>query len=140
VKKGCQDADGATALAYSRNRHTYATQDIGRVQAQREVLGSIASGAKSPWTVLNPFRYQKVAAGASGSLTIGENVGPVSLGKFALSLSSAMSGKGLNCTVPLKDFAVTWDPKRSPEMFDRIAKDETDKIGDLCTKDGLPKK
>jgi LCP family protein required for cell wall assembly len=140
VKKGCQDADGATALAYSRNRHTYATQDIGRVQAQREVLGSIASGAKSPWTVLNPLRYQKVAAGASGSLTIGENVGPVSLGKFALSLSSAMSGKGLNCTVPLKDFAVTWDPKRSPEMFDRIAKDETDKIGDLCTKDGLPKK
>ncbi|MET1037123.1 MAG: LCP family protein [Aeromicrobium sp.] len=140
VKKGCQTADGGTALAYSRNRHTYATQDIGRVQAQREVLGSIASEAKSPWTVLNPLRYQKVAAGASGSLTIGENVGPISLGRFALSLSSAMSGKGLNCTVPLRDFAVTWDPERSPEMFDLIAKDQTDKIGDLCTKDGLPPK
>lgn len=140
VKKGCQTADGRTALAYSRNRHTYATQDIQRVQSQREVLGSIASTAKSPWTVLNPFRYRSVASGASGSLTIGDNVGPISLGKFAFSLSSAMSGKGLNCTVPLKDFAVTWDSERAPKMFDLIAKDQTDKIGSLCTKDGLPKR
>jgi LCP family protein required for cell wall assembly len=139
VKKGCQTADGRTALAYSRNRHTYANQDIGRVQAQREVLGSIASQAKSPWTVLNPLRYQKVASGASGSLTIGENVGPVSLGKFALALSSSMGGGGLNCTVPLRDLAVTWDPERAPKMFDYIAKDQTDQIGSLCTKDGMPK-
>ena len=54
VKKGCQNADGKTALAYSRNRHSYATQDIQRVQSQREVLGSIAAEAKSPWTVHQP--------------------------------------------------------------------------------------
>ncbi|MCD9197052.1 LCP family protein [Aeromicrobium wangtongii] len=139
VKKGCQTADGRTALAYSRNRHSYSTQDIQRVQSQREVLGSIASEAKSPWTILNPVRYAKVASGASGSLTIGENVGPISLGRFAWSLSAAMSGKGLNCTVPLKDFAVTWDPVRAPKMFDLIAKDRSSDIGSLCTKDGLPK-
>ncbi|KAA1378250.1 LCP family protein [Aeromicrobium fastidiosum] len=139
VKKGCQNADGATALAYSRNRHTYATQDIQRVQSQREVLGSIAGQAKSPWTVINPLRYLNVASGASGSLTIGENVGPLSLGKFAFALSGSMSGKGLNCTVPLRDFAVTWDPERAPRMFDLIAQDKTDEIGSLCTKDGLPK-
>jgi LCP family protein required for cell wall assembly len=139
VKKGCQTADGRTALAYSRNRHSYATQDIQRVQSQREVLGSIAGEAKSPWTVLNPLRYARVASGASGSLTIGEDVGPISLGKFALALSSSMGGKGLNCTVPLRDFAVTWDPERAPKMFDLIAKDQSDQIGSLCTKDGLPK-
>jgi LCP family protein required for cell wall assembly len=139
VEKGCQTADGRTALAYSRNRHSYSTQDIQRVQSQREVLGSIASEAKSPWTVLNPLRYAKVASGASGSLTIGENVGPVSLGRFAWSLSAAMSGKGLSCTVPLRDFAVTWDPERSAKMFDLIAKDRSSEIGSLCTKDGLPK-
>ncbi|MEO6604617.1 MAG: LCP family protein, partial [Aeromicrobium sp.] len=120
VKKGCQQVDGKTALAYSRNRHSYATQDIQRVQSQREVLGSIASTAKSPRTVLDPFRYMSVAKGASGSLQIGENVGPISLAKFALALSAAMSGKGLNCTVPLQDFAVTWDPVRAPKMFDYI--------------------
>ncbi len=139
VKKGCQNADGRTALAYSRNRHSYASQDIQRVQSQREVLGSIASKAKSPWTILNPFRYVSVAKGASGSLTIGDDVSPIALGKFALSLSAAMGGKGLNCTVPLQDFAVNWDAERAPQMFEYIKADQTDKIGSLCTKDGLPK-
>jgi LCP family protein required for cell wall assembly len=139
VKKGCQNADGKAALAYSRARHVYATQDIQRVQSQREVLGSIASKVKSPWTVLNPFRYQSVASGAASSLQIGQNVGPFALMKFALALSSAMGGSGLNCTVPLRDFAVTWDPVRAPKMFRYIKDDRTGDIGKLCTKDGLPK-
>ncbi|MDX6276096.1 MAG: hypothetical protein QOJ72_224 [Nocardioidaceae bacterium] len=139
VKKGCQNADGKTALAYSRARHVYATQDIQREQSQREVLGSISSKVKSPWTVLNPFRYKSVAGGAAGSLRIGENVGPFALLKFALALSSAMGGGGLNCTVPLRDFAVTWDPVRAPKMFRYIKDDRTSDIGSLCTKDGLPK-
>ena len=139
VKKGCQNADGVTALAYSRARHVYATQDIQRVQSQREVLGSIASKVKSPWTVLNPFRYRSVASGAANSLQVGENVGPFGLIKFALALSSAMGGSGLNCTVPLRDFAVTWDPVRAPKMFNYIKTDRTADIGGLCTKDGLPK-
>ncbi|MEJ7633967.1 LCP family protein [Aeromicrobium sp.] len=139
VKKGCQDADGKTALAYSRNRHSYATQDIQRVQSQREVLGSISSEAKSPWTVLNPVRYVSVANGASGSLRIGDDVSPIALFRFALALSASMGGDGLNCTVPLRDFAVNWDAERAPRMFDLIKKDRTDQIGSLCTKDGLPK-
>ncbi len=138
VDKGCQNADGKTALAYSRNRHTYQSQDIQRVQSQREVIGSIGAEAKSPWTVINPIRYARVASGAAGSLRIGEDVGPISLLRFALALSGAMSGNGLNCTVPLRDFAVTWDPERAPAMFDLIKTDRTDQIGDLCTEDGLP--
>lgn len=139
VQKGCQNADGRTALAYSRNRHSYATQDIQRVQSQREVLGSIAGKAKSPWTVLDPARYLSVAKGASGSLRIGDDVSPIALFRFALALSASMGGGGLNCTVPLRDFAVNWDSDRAPKMFDYIKKDRTDQIGGLCTKDGLPK-
>lgn len=140
VKKGCQTADGRTALAYSRNRHSFGNGDIQRVQNQREVLGSISSEAKSPWTVLNPVRYVRVASGASGSLRIGEDVGPLALAKFAFALSSAMGGGGLSCTVPIQDLAVNWDAQRAPKMFDYIRKDRTDRIGSLCTQDGLPKR
>jgi len=139
LKEGCQQADGKTALGFSRSRHTYATQDIQRVQSQREVLGSIAKKVKSPWTIINPLRYQSVAAGASGSLQIGENVGPIDLSRFAYSLSSAMSGGGLNCTIPLLDFAVHWDSERALKMLAFVKDDETDQIGSLCTEDGLPK-
>jgi LCP family protein required for cell wall assembly len=139
VKKGCQTADGATALAYSRARHAYATQDIQRVQSQREVLGGIARKAKSPWTFIDPIRYYKVNEGAAGSLQIGEGTGRIALARFALALSAAMSGDGKSCTVPLADFAVHWDRERALTFFSYIKTDQTDKIGNLCTKDGLPR-
>ncbi len=138
VKAGCQEADGPTALAFARNRKSFGTGDIQRVQNQREVIGSIGSAAKSPWTVLNPVRYMGVGSSAAESLTIGEDVGPISLGRFALALSGAMGGNGLNCTVPVQDFEVNWDAERAPAMFDLIKADRTGDIGDLCTADGLP--
>ncbi|MGA9714482.1 MAG: LCP family protein [Aeromicrobium sp.] len=139
VKKGCQEADGKTALAYSRNRHSFTTQDIERVQNQREVIGATGAALRSPWTVINPARYFSVGKGGSESLTIGENVGPISLARFALSLSSVMGGKGLNCTVPLADFSVRWDRERALQFFELIKTDRTAQLDDLCTKDGLPK-
>lgn len=138
VKAGCQNADGPTALGFARNRKSFGTGDIQRVQNQREVIGSIGSAAKSPWTVVNPLRYMAVGSSAAESLTIGEDVGPISLGRFALALSGAMGGDGLNCTVPVQDFEVNWDAERAPAMFDLIKTDRTGDIGDLCTEDGLP--
>ncbi|MEJ7757159.1 MAG: LCP family protein [Nocardioidaceae bacterium] len=139
IAKGCQSAGGATALGYARSRHSYASQDLQRVQSQREVLGAIASAAKSPWTFLNPVRYFSVVSSTASSLRVGDNVGPLSLGRFAWNLSSAMGGGGLNCTVPIADTAVNWDEARSDEMFGLIIDDQTADIGkDLCTEDGLP--
>lgn len=139
VKAGCQEADGATALAYSRNRHSYATQDIQRVQSQREVISGIAKKAASPWTIVNPVRYWGVNTGAASAVQIGEGTNPYDLVKFALGLRSAMGSDGLSCTVPLADFSVRWDAERSQQMFDLVKADRTGSIDDLCTADGLPK-
>ncbi|WP_344200219.1 LCP family protein [Aeromicrobium alkaliterrae] len=139
LQAGCQEADGATALGYSRSRHTYATQDIQRVQAQREVMGSLAEKVKQPSSILNPFRYWGINQGAASSLGIGEDVSTLQLVRFAQGLSSAMGGEGLSCTVPLKNFDVRWDDERAAQMFDLITSDRTADVGDLCTPDGLPK-
>jgi LCP family protein required for cell wall assembly len=140
IQAGCQWVDGKTALGYARSRHTYLTQDIQRVQAQREVIGAIADEAKSTSTILNPVRYWRVLHGAALSVQVGENVRTTDMARFALGLSAAMSGKGLDCTVPLADFAVNWDAQRAPVMFAHLKNDTTAQIGDLCTKDGLPAK
>ncbi|TNC31219.1 LCP family protein [Mumia zhuanghuii] len=139
LKKGCQEVDGAQALGYARSRHTYATQDLQRVQSQREVLGAIAGEVKSPSTFLNPFRYAGVVTAATDSLRIGDNVGPLSLGRFAWNLSGAMGGSGHNCTVPIADASVRWDKERALTLFGYIKDGQTDKITKaVCTKDGLP--
>ena len=41
IPKGCQEADGETALGYARSRKTQQLGDIGRAQHQREVVSAI---------------------------------------------------------------------------------------------------
>ncbi|MFC6344514.1 LCP family protein, partial [Nocardioides hankookensis] len=136
VKKGCQQADGRTALAYSRSRHTSAVGDIDRVKHQREVVAAVGDGVLSPWTFINPVRYWRLTNAIPDFFAFGEGMGPVRAGMWAL----AMTNVGLSCVVPISDLAVHWDPKRSKQMFDYIKEDKTDDIPKgLCTPTGLPK-
>jgi LCP family protein required for cell wall assembly len=139
IPKGCQEADGTTALGYARSRE-YATGDIERGQAQREVIGKVAAKAGSPWTFVNPFRYFAVNKAGSEAVRLGENVGPIDLARFAWAVRKVSGNDGKTCTVPIADLAVNWDDERATALFDRIREGETDGIGRrLCSKTGLPR-
>jgi len=134
MAKGCHQADGATALAYARSRHTQADGDLGRARHQREVVAKVGAKVKSPWSVLNPFRYVGLADAGSTSLRISNGTGPVALANFALAMTSARS-----CAMPIRDMAVHWDSTRAKRLMGLIAADRTDSISkDLCTPNGLP--
>lgn len=136
IEAGCQELDGPQALGYARTRD-FATGDIQRVQNQREVVGAIADGAVSPWTVLNPWRYFQLAKAGSDAVRIGEEVGPIDLARFAWAMGH-VTGGGLTCTVPITDLAVNWDPDLAPQLFRLVAEDRTDEISeDLCRSTGL---
>lgn len=139
VSKGCQKADGATALGYARDRHSYANQDIQRVQNQRELIGSLGKRIKSPWTVINPIRYFRTGKNGSEAITVGDNVGPIDLARFGLAMSAATGDDGKNCTMPIADTTVNWDRDRAIDLLSHLKNGTTDRIGkDLCTSDGMP--
>ncbi len=135
ISKGCQEADGPTALGYARTRD-FAISDLQRVQNQREVVGSIADEATSPWTVLNPWRYFRLASAGSDSLRIGDDVGPFDLARFAWAMGEVSGGR--SCTVPLASADATWDTERAEELFALVIEDRTDEITrSLCQASGL---
>jgi LCP family protein required for cell wall assembly len=137
IKKGCQEVDGTTALAYARSRHTSGIGDIDRVRRQREVVSAVGSEVLSPWTVINPVRYWRLNNAIPDFFTFGEGMGPVRSAMWATAMTRVNGDKGLTCVVPLQDLAVHWDPDRAPEMFNTIIKDETDTIDDaLCSPTG----
>ncbi|GAB2885274.1 LCP family protein [Nocardioides pacificus] len=141
IKKGCQEADGLTALGYARSRKTYTARgDVDRAAAQREVVSALGDKVLSPWTVLNPFRYVGVNTAGAESVRVSEGTGAFTLGKFAMAMTRVNGDKGLTCGVPISDLRVTWDAQRSRQMFDYIIDDKTDDIPKkLCTPSGLPK-
>lgn len=139
IPAGCQEVDGETALGFVRSRKTQQLGDIGRAANQRQVLAAIGDKALSPWTVLNPVRYVRLADAASEALVVGEETGPVALGRFAVAMMRVDGESGLMCGVPIADLAVHWDSERAPRLFSYIINDDTESIPDsLCTTSGLP--
>src|SRR5262245_59398437 len=137
IKKGCQEVDGATALAYARSRHTSGIGDIDRVRRQREVVSAVGHKVVSPWTVLNPVRYWRLNAAIPDFFKFGEGMGPVRGALWATAMTRVNGDQGLTCVVPLQDLAVHWDPVKSKEMFDKIKNDDTASIDDkLCSDTG----
>ncbi|KRF29398.1 LCP family protein [Nocardioides sp. Soil805] len=140
IPKGCQEADGKTALGYARSRKTYSQLgDIDRARAQREVVSAIGDKALSPWTFINPVRYYRLAMASAGSFSVSEGTSPISLGRFAFAMTRVDGDSGLTCGVPIQDLAVTWDAERSEQFFSFIRDDDTSSIpADLCTPSGMP--
>ena len=139
IKKGCQEVDGLTALAYSRSRHVTALSDLDRVARQREVISALGDEALSPWTFLNPVRYWQINDAASGAIRVDENMGPFDLGRFAL----AMTGESQTCTMPNLSAPsdpnrIIADPDRAPALFRAII-DDSRVPRAVCTPTGRPR-
>ncbi|TIC84547.1 LytR family transcriptional regulator [Nocardioides sp. GY 10127] len=138
IKKGCQEVDGTTALAYARSRHVSGLGDIDRAKHQREVVSAVGAKVLSPWTFINPVRYWKLNMAVTQTFTFGDGMHWWNAGLWAMAMTSVNGDDGLTCGVPISDLAVHWDPERSTEMFQAIIDDDTESIGDdLCTASGL---
>lgn len=141
IEKGCQEADGLTALGYARSRKTDKEfGDVGRARNQREVVSAVGSEAVSPWTVINPVRYWKLNMAGARTLTVSEGTGPYALAKFALAMTRVDGDSGLTCGVPIRDLGVNWDTERAEKLFGYLIEDSTDDVpNELCTPTGFPK-
>lgn len=138
IKKGCQNADGVTALAYSRSRYVQKYGDITRAQHQREVVTALGKKVVSPWTVINPWRYSRVINAGTSTLRVSEGTGIVALGKFARAMTQVNGTDGLTCGIPIRNQAVNWDRDRALALLKLIKEDRTDEVGtDLCTPTGF---
>ena len=93
----------------------------------------------SPWTVINPFRYFRVADAGSGSLRISKGTGPFALAQFAWAMTRVNGTNGLTCSMPIVGLSTEWDRTRALALLKLVKEDRTDDIGkDLCTPTGLP--
>ncbi len=137
IKKGCQEIDGTTALAYSRSRKFSQLGDLERVRRQREVVSSIGDKVLSPWTVIDPFRWWRLNKAVPTFFTFGEGMSKFDATRWAL----AMSRVQLTCTMPVTDSSANyWDRDRADPLFAAISKDRTDDIRKKqCTGNGIVK-
>ena len=124
-KSGCHQADGATALAFSRMRHQDPRGDIGRAERQRQVVSKLSQTLITPSTFLNPFKQRDLANAGASNLTCDSDSGAWALGKMLFAYRSA-ANNNLTGAPPISKLAyykgghgamVQLDPNKSPSFW-----------------------
>jgi LCP family protein required for cell wall assembly len=120
---GCQKLDGAQSLAFVRDRHSFATQDLQREQDQRILLKALLSKLTSPGVLFNPFAVIPAADGVAGTLTVDSGTSLRQLASAAFALKDP-----LTTTVPIASAsyfvdgqsAVLWDRTQALALFNDL--------------------
>ncbi|MGW4898749.1 LCP family glycopolymer transferase, partial [Kitasatospora sp. NPDC004240] len=132
LKAGCQTLSGTQSLAFVRQRHQMADQDLGRMRNQQKFLGALAKQAASPTTLLNPFTFYPLVSSGLGTLIVDEDAGLTDLGSLFLAMKDVNGGNGRSITVPIADpnfrtstgeSAVKWDDKKAEQIFNAFRND-----------------
>lgn len=86
---GCHDADGKTALAFSRMRYSDPRGDIGRAERQRQVVSKTVSKAMSPSVLVNPVSALRLERAGAGALTVDRDTDALAIARLALAFRTA---------------------------------------------------
>ena len=96
---GCHQADGATALAFSRMRYSDPKGDFGRSERQRQVIGAIIHKTLTREVLLSPSSLRGVAQTSLDSVIVDEDTNPLTLLMMALTMRAATGDDGVTGSV-----------------------------------------
>jgi LCP family protein required for cell wall assembly len=125
---GCQTLNGTQALEFVRDRDSFATGDLQRIQDQREYLKALLSKATSPSVVLNPFKALPFGSSAASSVSVDQSTHLYNLIKVALALRNPETG-----TVPVANAdyqtsagdSVLWNQSEATQLFTALKNNQT---------------
>ena len=128
---GCHDADGTTALAFSRMRYADAQGDFGRAARQRQVISAVMRKALSARTLTDFAAVRSLAEASLSAVTVDEDASPMTLASMALAFRDATGENGVSGSVYWSDpdyyvdgvgSSVLLDDAKNAELFSQLAK------------------
>jgi LCP family protein required for cell wall assembly len=120
---GCHNLSGTQAIAFVRDRHSFATSDLQRIQDQRAFLSALLSKATSPGVYLNPFTALPFASTAASAIAVDKGTSLYDLIQAAFALRNPQTG-----TVPIANAnlqtsagdAVEWNQTEALQLFNAL--------------------
>jgi LCP family protein required for cell wall assembly len=120
---GCQTLNGTQALEFVRDRDSFATGDLQRIQDQREFLKALLSKATSPAVFLNPFRALPFGSSAASSISVDQGTHLYNLIRAGLALRNPQTGTVPVANADLQTSAgdsVEWNHTEATELFNAL--------------------
>jgi LCP family protein required for cell wall assembly len=126
LSAGCHNLNGDQALAFVRDRHSFATEDLQRIQDQRAFLSALLKKATSPGVYLDPFTALPFGSTAASSMSVDTGTSLLDLVHAASALRNPETG-----TVPIAENnyytsagdSVLWNKAKATELFNALKND-----------------
>ena len=123
---GVHHVDGLTALAYARDRHSFALSDLARIQDQQRLLASLLSEAIRSGTLADPVRLSGFLRAAVAAIKVDQSLNVTALADQLRGISSGgvafmtVPLASMNYLTPTGQSAVLWDGTAADALFTKL--------------------
>jgi LCP family protein required for cell wall assembly len=130
ISAGMHHVDGMTALEFARDRHSFPTSDLARIQDQQQLIATAITEGISSGTLADPVKFQRFLSTLEASITVDQGFNVVSL---ADELRGVSASDVTFTTVPLSNpdyttpnglSAVLWDNAAAAGLFTQLKNDQ----------------
>ncbi|MEY9964995.1 LCP family protein required for cell wall assembly [Streptacidiphilus sp. MAP12-16] len=127
---GTYTMNGATALAYVRQRYGLPNGDLDRIARQQNFLRSLMAKTAGQLSFTDPFGLSRVLDAVSKAVSVDDQLSNSALRDLALGLHDVGSGNVTFVSAPLGQFitvdgqaALTLDPRSTPALWKDVSTD-----------------
>ncbi len=130
LSKGVHHVNGITALEYARDRHSFATSDLARIQDQQRLLSSMLTEAISSGTLANPVKLDHFLHAALSAIKVDQGLNVAALADQMRGISPShvrfmtVPLSNYNYQAPDGQLAVLWDTPESRALFSELKNDQ----------------
>jgi LCP family protein required for cell wall assembly len=130
LSAGQHHVDGITALAYARDRHSFATSDLARIQDQQKLLSSALTSAIHSGLLANPVKLSSFISAAVSALTVDKNLNVSALADQLRGISPqdvrflTVPVANENYVTPDGEDAVQLDQQAAGALFGKLRSDQ----------------
>jgi LCP family protein required for cell wall assembly len=130
LSAGMHHVDGVTALEFARDRHSFATSDLARINDQQQLMATLLNQAVNAGTLTDPFKARRLLASVTSAVQVDQGF---NIPELANELRGIRPGDVTFSTVPLASYnyvtpdgqsAVLWDHAKAAKLFARMKADQ----------------
>jgi LCP family protein required for cell wall assembly len=130
MSAGEHHVDGITALEFARDRHSFPTSDLARIQDQQQLISTALSEGISSGILANPLRLERFLSAASAAIKVDQGFDVVRLADEMRGVSpddvtfTTVPLSNLNYQTPTGESAVLWNTTAAAALFNSLKTDQ----------------
>ena len=131
LSAGMHHVNGITALAYARDRHSFATSDLARIQDQQRLVSSALTEAIHSGLLANPVRLSAFISASLSALTVNQGLNVSALADQMHGISArdvtfmTVPLANVDYQTPTGQLAVQWNTQAAGQLFQELANDQS---------------